>query len=87
MSKLLDHIEQNVIKQSQFKTMSSSSSSSSSGIGFSGLLTVLFVGLKLTGQITWPWLWVLSPIWISALIAIAILTIILIAAIVAGLFK
>ena len=86
MSKLLDHIEQNVIKQSQFKTMSSSSSSSSS-IGFSGLLTVLFVGLKLTGQITWPWLWVLSPLWISALIAIAILTIILIAAIVAGLFK
>ena len=86
MSKLLDHIEQNVIKQSQYKTMSSSSSSSSS-IGFSGLLTVLFVGLKLTGQITWPWLWVLSPLWISALIAIAILTIILIAAIVAGLFK
>ena len=86
MSKLIDHIEQNVIKQSQFKTMSSSSSSSSS-IGFSGLLTVLFVGLKLTGQITWPWLWVLSPLWISALIAIAILTIILIAAIVAGLFK
>ena len=86
MSKLIDHIEQNVIKQSQFKTMSSSSSSSSS-IGFSGLLTVLFVGLKLTGQITWPWLWVLSPLWISALIVIAILTIILIAAIVAGLFK
>ena len=85
MSKLLDHIEQNVIKQSQFKTMSSSSSSS--GIGFSGALTVLFVGLKLTGQITWPWLWVLSPLWISALIVIAILTIILIAAIVAGLFK
>ena len=85
MSKLLDQIEQNVIKQSQFKTMSSSSSSS--GIGFSGALTVLFVGLKLTGQITWPWLWVLSPIWISALIAIAILTILLIAAIVAGLFK
>ena len=86
MSKLLDQIEQNVIKQSQFKTMSSSSSSSG-GIGFSGLLTVLFVGLKLTGQITWPWLWVLSPLWISALIGIAILTIFLIAAIVAGLFK
>jgi hypothetical protein len=85
MSKLLDHIEQNVIKQSQFKTMSSSSSSS--GIGFSGALTVLFVGLKLTHVISWPWLWVLSPLWISALIVIAILTIILIAAIVAGLFK
>jgi hypothetical protein len=87
MSKLLDQIEQNVIKQSKYKTMSSSSSSSSGGISFTGALTVLFVGLKLTGQITWPWLWVLSPIWISALIAIAILTILLIAAIVAGLFK
>ena len=65
----------------------SSSSSSSGGIGFSGLLTVLFVGLKLTGHITWPWIWVLSPIWISALIAIAILTILLIVAIVAGVFK
>jgi hypothetical protein len=87
MSKLLDQIEQNVIKQSRYKTMSSSSSSSSGGIGFTGLLTVLFVGLKLTGHITWPWLWVLSPIWISALIGIAILTILLIVAIVAGVFK
>ena len=65
----------------------SSSSSSSGGISFTGALTVLFIGLKLTHVINWPWLWVLSPLWISALIAIAILTIILIAAIVAGLFK
>ena len=50
-----------------------SSSSSSSGIGFPGLLTVLFIGLKLTGNITWSWWWVLSPLWISALLAIAIL--------------
>jgi len=51
----------------------SSSSSSSGGVGFAGLLTVLFIGLKLTGHITWPWIWVLSPLWISALLAIAIL--------------
>ncbi len=54
------------------------SSSSSSGIGFSGLLTVLFIGLKLTGHITWPWIWVLSPLWISALISIVIIVIILV---------
>lgn len=42
-----------------------SSSSSSSGVGFSGLLTVVFIALKLTGNITWPWVWVLSPLWIS----------------------
>ncbi len=46
-----------------------------SGIGFSGLLTVLFIGLKLTGHITWSWWWVLSPIWISILLVIGILII------------
>jgi sterol desaturase/sphingolipid hydroxylase (fatty acid hydroxylase superfamily) len=51
----------------------SSSSSSSGGITFTGLLTILFIGLKLTGHINWPWIWVLSPIWISLLIFLAII--------------
>ena len=33
------------------------------GIGFFGLLAVLFVGLKLTGYITWSWWWVMAPLW------------------------
>lgn len=45
---------------------------SSGGIGFVGLLTILFIGLKLTGYITWSWIWVLSPLWISALAVLAI---------------
>lgn len=53
--------------------MSSSSSSSSGGIGFVGALTIAFIVLKLTGVIAWSWWWVLSPIWISALITIALL--------------
>ena len=52
-------------------------SSSSSGISFTGLLTVLFIGLKLTGHITWSWVWVLSPIWISILFVIGFLLVIL----------
>lgn len=36
------------------------------GPGFCGLLTILFIGLKLTHYIEWSWLWVLSPIWIPA---------------------
>lgn len=44
---------------------SSSSSNSSSGIGFTGLLTILFIGLKLTGFIDWSWWWVLSPVLIG----------------------
>ena len=31
------------------------------------LLTVAFVVLKLVGVITWPWVWVLAPIWICIL--------------------
>lgn len=35
----------------------------SGGIGFTGLLTVAFVVLKLCGVIDWSWVWVLAPIW------------------------
>jgi uncharacterized protein (DUF983 family) len=67
--------------------MSSNSSSSSSGISFPGLLTVLFIGLKLTGNITWSWVWVLSPLWISALIGLTILAIMFIILLLQGFFK
>lgn len=50
----------------------SESSSSSSGIGFVGLLTIVFITLKLTGHIAWSWWWVLSPLWISFGIGIII---------------
>jgi hypothetical protein len=36
------------------------------------LLTVLFVGLKLTNFIDWSWWWVVSPIWISFLVGLAL---------------
>lgn len=55
--------------------MSNNSGSRSSGIGFGGLLTILFIGLKLTGYITWSWVWVLSPLWIGLLLAIVFLII------------
>jgi hypothetical protein len=64
--------------------MSNNTSSSSGGIGFTGLLTVLFIGLKLTGYISWSWWWVLSPLWISALLG---LFIILLAVIFTDIFK
>ncbi|QHJ81143.1 MAG: hypothetical protein [Caudoviricetes sp.] len=50
----------------------SNSSNSSGGIGFLGLLTIVFIVLKLMDVITWSWWWVLSPIWISWLVVIAI---------------
>ena len=40
------------------------------GVSFLGLLTLLFIGLKLTGYITWSWIWVLSPLWVPISIAL-----------------
>ncbi|EKT4107934.1 hypothetical protein QEG46_003956 [Stenotrophomonas maltophilia] len=55
----------------------SKSSSSNGGIGFTGLLTVAFVVLKLTKVIDWSWWWVLSPIWIAAALSFAIIAAVL----------
>jgi len=53
----------------------SSSSSSSGGVGFAGLLTIVFIVLKLTGFITWPWWWVVAPIWLPLLFLVALFVI------------
>tara|TARA_R110000868_G_scaffold137466_1_gene351045 strand:+ start:1335 stop:1526 length:192 start_codon:yes stop_codon:yes gene_type:complete len=53
-----------------------SQSNSSAGIGFPGLLTILFIALKLCGVITWSWVAVFSPIWVTILIFIAIFIVI-----------
>lgn len=58
--------------------MSENTNTAGGGIGFGGLLTIAFIVLKLCGVITWKWIWVLSPLWISAAIVILILLITLI---------
>lgn len=58
--------------------MSNNSTGSSGGIGFLGLLALLFIAFKLLGVIDWPWVWVLSPIWIPILIVIVILAVYLV---------
>ena len=54
-----------------------STKSDSSGIGFIGLLTILFIGLKLGGVIGWSWPWVLSPLWIGAAAVLAVVLVVL----------
>lgn len=44
--------------------MSNNNNSSSGGIDFLGLLTIVFIVLKLCNLIAWSWWWVLSPVWI-----------------------
>lgn len=48
------------------------------GVGFLGLLTILFIGLKLTGHISWSWWWVFAPIWgtMALLLGVFVLTVI-----------
>ena len=48
---------------------------STGGIGFCGLLTILFIALKLLKIINWSWVWVLAPLWIPTIIVIIILII------------
>ena len=50
----------------------------SGGIGFSGLLTIVFIILKLIGKIDWSWWWVLSPLWITFMLCMLILILMII---------
>jgi len=51
----------------------SNETTKSGGIGFIGLLSILFIALKLLNVISWSWWWVLSPILISLAIMILVL--------------
>ena len=55
----------------------SSSSSSSSGIGFFGLLGIVFIVLKLTHYIDWSWWLVLLPLYGGALLWIIIIALLI----------
>jgi hypothetical protein len=44
-----------------------------SGVGTTTVLLVVFVVLKLTGNVDWSWWWVLAPFWAPAFLAAFIL--------------
>ena len=50
--------------------------SASGGVSLAGLLTILFIALKLTHVIDWSWWWVLSPLWIATALVVVILVVI-----------
>lgn len=64
--------------------MSNTNQATSAGIGFTGWLGLLFIGLKLTGYIDWSWWWVLAPIWGPIAFLLAILLVIGIFALISG---
>lgn len=56
--------------------MATSTTTRSGGIGFCSLLTIVFITLKLMKVIAWPWLWVLSPLWIPIALVLFLLFIV-----------
>lgn len=48
------------------------------GVGFAGLLTLIFITLKLMGEIDWSWWWVLAPLWISFILFLVIIAVVLV---------
>ena len=64
--------------------MANNTSTQSGGIGFLGLLAIVFITLKLTGYIAWSWWWVLAPLWAPAAVVFAIFLIIFIIAAIIG---
>jgi Flp pilus assembly protein TadB len=47
-------------------------------MGLAWFLTFIFIILKLVGVITWSWVWVLSPLWISFVIGAVALIVVMI---------
>lgn len=45
------------------------------GVGFFGMLAVMFIGLKITGHIAWSWWWALAPLWCPPLVVFVLLAI------------
>ena len=54
------------------------------GISFAGLLTIVFITLKLTGVIAWSWWWVLCPLWIGWAIFLSIMGVLLVFGLIAA---
>lgn len=54
--------------------MSEASNASSGGIGFCGLLGIVFITLKLCHVVNWSWWWVTCPLWgpFAAIIAVVL---------------
>lgn len=53
--------------------MATKSSSNNSSVSILGLMGLMFIGLKLTGYISWSWWWVTAPFW--GVLALILLTI------------
>ncbi len=66
--------------------MSNTNNTSSGGIGFLGLLAIVFITLKLCGVIAWSWWWVTAPLWGGLVLILGILALVALGALIACLW-
>lgn len=57
------------------------------GVGLPTILFIVFLILKLTGVIDWPWVWVTAPLWIPFCLFIGFLFIVCVFLFLAALVK
>jgi hypothetical protein len=55
-------------------------SAKSGGIGIGMILFLIFMTLKLTGNIDWSWWWVTAPLWIPFILVIGVIGIVVLIA-------
>lgn len=67
--------------------MSNNNTNVSGGIGFFGLLTLIFITLKLTHVITWSWWWVVSPLWLPFIVILSLYIFIVIVEVIKEVFR
>jgi hypothetical protein len=66
--------------------MSTTKSNSGTGLSLSAVLFIVFLVLKLTGNIDWSWWWVTSPLWIPFAIGLALVGFVFLVIVVALIF-
>lgn len=63
-----------------------SKNNSSTGLSITSVLFIVFLVLKLTGNIDWSWWWVTSPLWIPIALVLGIVFLAVMIVIVALIF-
>lgn len=67
--------------------MTESKSQAAGGIGFLGLLAIVFITLKLLCIIDWSWWWVLAPLWMPVGILLAFIVCVVLVVAISSLFN
>lgn len=52
--------------------MSNTNVKNDTGLNFGDILALIFITLKLCNVIDWSWWWVLSPVWLTAIVVVGV---------------